>query len=332
MSECPSKFGMKTQQEAFDHVDLENGILYKALKQIRFINSNNVINGCPTLISVWCCEIEPSQTKALISIIRERVSPHDFDSLVHIKRISKGPSKSDPSKTVLKVIFSTSHYIETRAGVESFLNLVVVLDIYLVNLPQSAPQTKELSQKWSLEYWPMSWKGNPNHQFLNGVKFDILHERNLINKLVSQAQSTGCDQVLITYIAKQVPDLSIEITAIGLNLGSPNPYDHSVMKAIEKISMDERERRDHLSAKNNSSNYLCHNLLVYTTHEPCVMCCMALVHSRVGRVIYLRESPGTGGFESNYQLGDRDGLNWKFEIWKWVGKEADVISPSMINF
>lgn len=322
---------MKTPEDPLAHVDLENGILHNALKQIRFSVSESKNHDHPALVSVWCCEIEPSQTKKLVSIIREKVSPHDVDNLVHIKRIHKGPSNSDPMKSVLKVILSTTQFISTKAGVENFLNLILVIDIYRIDIPQTAPETKEVSIRWSLKYWPMSWKGNPNHQFLNSVKFDMPNEKNLIDKLVSQARASGSDEALIAYIVSQERDLGSKIVAVGSNMGSKNPYNHSVMKAIEIISKEEKERRSRFSLTNEPSHYLCHNLVVYTSHEPCVMCCMALVHSRIGRVIYLRESPSSGGLESNYQLGDRDGLNWKFEIWKWIGKEADQISPLYTN-
>ena len=87
------------------------------------------------------------------------------------------------------------------------------------------------------------------------------------------------------------------------------------MKAIDDIAMKEKIRRCDLhgttldNADRTDLNYLCHDLLVYTTHEPCIMCSMALVHSRIGRIIYMKGVPETGGLSSNYQLGDRDGLN-----------------------
>ncbi|KAI9679193.1 MAG: tRNA-specific adenosine deaminase subunit tad3 [Caeruleum heppii] len=82
--------------------------------------------------------------------------------------------------------------------------------------------------------------------------------------------------------------------------------------------------------------YLCLDLDVYVTHEPCVMCCMALLHSRVRRVVFGRRMARTGGLCAErdetvggendghdglgYGLFWRSELNWKFLAWQWVGE------------
>lgn len=83
--------------------------------------------------------------------------------------------------------------------------------------------------------------------------------------------------------------------------------------------------------------YLCLRLEVFLTHEPCMMCSMALVHSRVGRVIFANRLPRTGGLTAEmvrndtgpvglgYGLCWRKELNWQFMCWEFIEpKEKDT--------
>lgn len=109
---------------------------------------------------------------------------------------------------------------------------------------------------------------------------------------------------------------------------------------------EEHYVKDNLKA----DGYLCLRLEIFLTHEPCVMCSMALVHSRVGRVIFEKRMAQTGGLTAEmvsndtgpaglgYGLAWRKELNWQFMCWEFAeprrhsnntsGKVLTITSPS----
>ncbi|KAL8281831.1 hypothetical protein RB597_009513 [Gaeumannomyces tritici] len=95
--------------------------------------------------------------------------------------------------------------------------------------------------------------------------------------------------------------------------------------------------------------YLCHGLELYLTHEPCVMCAMSILHSRMGKVILAERMPLTGGICSedrtldpsrypdmaNFSDGGhglglfwRRELNWSLLGWEW--EPCDGLRPEQL--
>lgn len=63
--------------------------------------------------------------------------------------------------------------------------------------------------------------------------------------------------------------------------------------------------------------YLCTGYDVYLLREPCLMCSMALVHSRVKRIFFLEQSEN-GALTSKFQLHAVKELNHHYEVFQFT--------------
>jgi tRNA-specific adenosine deaminase 3 len=75
--------------------------------------------------------------------------------------------------------------------------------------------------------------------------------------------------------------------------------------------------------------YLCNGLDVYLTHEPCVACSMAMIHSRFRACIFIRRMPRTGGLCAEkdngglgYGLFWRSELNWRVLTFQYLPQDS----------
>jgi len=61
-------------------------------------------------------------------------------------------------------------------------------------------------------------------------------------------------------------------------------------------------------------NYRLINCTLYVTLEPCLMCVGAMVHARIGRVVYGAEEPKTGAMHSKMQAHALPHLNHQLDV------------------
>lgn len=86
--------------------------------------------------------------------------------------------------------------------------------------------------------------------------------------------------------------------AVGWNhpIGAHDPTLHAEIHALREAARAE-------------ANYRLPGTTLYVTLEPCAMCAGAIVHARVGRLVYGAADPKTGAVESVFRLLDTNPAN-----------------------
>ncbi|XP_061579836.1 probable inactive tRNA-specific adenosine deaminase-like protein 3 isoform X2 [Cololabis saira] len=127
------------------------------------------------------------------------------------------------------------------------------------------------------------------------------------------------------------------IVAVGHDCRGHHPLHHAVMVCIDLVARSQgggcycfdsySDCRFSLSDSNPSQKvsdseagtrpYICTGYDLYVTREPCVMCTMALVHSRIGRVFYGSAS-ADGALGTKFKIHSQKDLNHRFEVYRGV--------------
>lgn len=116
------------------------------------------------------------------------------------------------------------------------------------------------------------------------------------------------EQARLALAAGEVPIGAVvavdgEIVGRGFNqpISSGDPTAHAEIVAIRQAARE-------------SGNYRLIGATLAVTIEPCLMCVGALVHARIGTLVYGAPEPRTGALISTVKGGELPGHNHRFEI------------------
>lgn len=168
--------------------------------------------------------------------------------------------------------------------------------------------------RWVGGKWKTEANGNPMaHTVMRAIALVATKRRQLLARTPTSSAAAEMDMMA---------GLGCEERAMGAN------YCDTPLTVLERQCL----ARDSVE----TGGYLCLNLDIFTTHEPCVMCSMAILHSRFGRVVFGKQMPGTGGLCAEvkdgvgaskaglgYGLFWRSELNWRLLAWRWEGGNED---------
>ncbi|XP_062288194.1 probable inactive tRNA-specific adenosine deaminase-like protein 3 [Scomber scombrus] len=292
-------------------------------------------------------------------LVRELNSRYPLNGLQHIKRVRacKGKSSSHPLELLLCLVSEAPHMKEV--SMESLLPSNEVKhdglgEPFLVKVPARPPLTRpqfELASK----HWPTSF--HEDKQVTVALRGDLFSSPQkermqvyMMSALTAAKQGKGLGMEAVGAVV--VDPVMERIIAVGHDCRGDHPLHHAVMVCIDLVarsqgggsySFDKYPACQYTPptsistpASDTSQNtpnvetgtqpYICTGYDLYVTREPCVMCAMALVHSRIGRVFY-GSAFTDGALGTKYKIHSQKDLNHRFEVYKGVlGKQCEDLN------
>lgn len=240
--------------------------------------------------------------------------------IMHLKRVRRCNDEqfSDRVQVVLLPITSEHEYAEGKSKVMEVFHELLEAHATLeeVNVPKFPPKNFKELDEWK-KIWPVSYTPP---QIIQGIVDD---EGAVISRVLSE-HFYGTDgfpkkdkAIVFDPSKKKVVGVGFDLSDQGFTL------DHSIMTAISDVSIKRKSSNDselcqkrNLDESDEEEQYLCTGLELYCTLEPCIMCAMALLHSRIKRVLFIKRNPSRGGLGSKIFLHEDPRLNHRFRVFQ----------------
>jgi len=238
--------------------------------------------------------------------------------------------------------------------------------VWTIPVPLCAPTSQEQANLWSRNYWPTVYKRTnpygPHPSIVSRAEGEMYKDMHiwvtLATRVGKAARDNGLGEAIGAVIVERQSGHARPVAVAGdarwihaEKDGVGNVMAHAVLRAVGMYATklinaqsDEpaastglwdtfghqpllsQEQVIYDASQAQQDGYLCHNLEIYLTHEPCVMCSMALVHSRFGRVVFGHRMPKTGGLCGQRESGIGHGLFWRSELnWCMLAWELDFV-------
>ncbi|KAF8322454.1 cytidine deaminase-like protein, partial [Clavulina sp. PMI_390] len=275
-------------------------------------------------IQCWAADVSDiRQIKALIDWAEKRFQKPE--AISHLRSIRKTTSSTGPPQVSL--ILEPTALDDELAPTDLPESLS---SPYHVNVPTFPARTKEqLKHKnklWPCAYMPKQPGAAETYVWTEAEVDWIRGSMQSVIREAEAAMSAG-EFGIASYVGKF--GSSETFLARDTRHSTRHPLKHSVMNVIRTVAdsvvSSASSSPDPTLARTSSIvDYLLTGLTLFTTHEPCIMCSMALVHSRVARVFILHGMPRTGGCGGCTAVTGLNGVNHRYDVYQWNSDSSSI--------
>ncbi|GMK57869.1 hypothetical protein CspeluHIS016_0407030 [Cutaneotrichosporon spelunceum] len=287
------------------------------------------------LIQVWALDASPGTLMKEVLDFTKKGVPLD-ERMRHLKRVRRITDEAGEERVLVALAMAdTANEDELRALLSSYDERLGALPLVVVDTPRSAAKTTEQLAVRNT-YWPVLYTPGvqrySNARGFSGPKLAWVRagiERVLADALAAKARGELPVAVYVTSPPESLypqsdgfipPTDGLRGAAADTRTSCDHPLRHGVLNAIASVA---RLRTvppfSEITPSRNGADYLLTSMSLFVTHEPCVMCSMALLHSRVREVFFVFPRPRAGGFEGSFGVHSRRDLNHRFDAWRWTG-------------
>ena len=304
--------------EVCKRIKLDDSITWKAEPVLNHhITSDIVVKK-----AVVCCV---SDKKQLSELIKQVIALFPIPEWKHLKRVK------NLLNSLYQVLICPADICENELDTSKInnyfrqkgLNMSAIHDPQIVPVSHFPPITRKQYNAASA-LWPTCFHEDKYlSKLLSGEFFDdkrlmninvhMKHCLEVVNELVDEDYCCSPSCIIVDPVCQAV-------VCVASSHLSNHPLKHAIIDAIDTVALQQClvvQKQQACKIPENSAQYLCTGYEVYLVCEPCLMCAMALLHSRVMRVFYGCSMP-YGALGSLYSLHTKQNLNHHFEVFRGV--------------
>lgn len=314
MEQLISKEASRKQRVFSEDVCLVTNTMFQAILHDKYVEP-------VPLIEVWIADI--SDTGDISNVVHS-INRHFPDPCMkHLKKISRNQDKTvgDASSGAVFVIlgrtelFPENHVFEVIDNIEN---------VRKTRVPSHQAWTRKQYNECKT-VWPINFHEDKlTAKSIEGgyARFDkeeLLIIKATTVRLMNIFEEFKKDTAIVV-------DSKGNTLCMATDLSSEHPLHHCCMIAVKEVARLQKQEDSSKKRKpedKNSMPYVCTNCDIYLTREPCIMCSMALLHSRIRRVFFLKQEldhevcqscPPDQAF-SKLKVHCNERLNHRFEVW-----------------